>query len=294
MTDPLFFLFVLVSILGYGIHISLIAHLGRALDGTLVAIYRNTTLLFCIVPLLFFVPFSEVLAVGKHLPLLACGSLLGFLAFIFTLHSMRHLPAGVCIAITRTCTLIISIVLGMAFLGERLSPPEILLLVGILGAAVALSLLRSRHAHLDPTTIWDGFLYAVLSGTVVSFSLFFFNTLSRELHPLVAGYFFEAGVLAWALVYLAFKIVRGQYRGPLVLPFRQTIDIAGASLFVVAGTAGLALAFAHGPFALATGLGSALVTTLVSWFFFKERLSKPQIGIIVIIVVLMTLLKIYS
>ncbi|MDZ4227040.1 MAG: hypothetical protein U1D26_01025, partial [Patescibacteria group bacterium] len=170
------------------------------------------------------------------------------------------------------------------------------LLVSILAGAVALSLLRSQHAHLDIRNMGRGVAFSIFAGIGISISFFFFSILSREINPLVASYFWEASIGLCAVLYLVFQLVLGRYRGAVLLPIRQVASISAASLFVVAGTVGLSFAVNHGPYSLAAGLGTTviLVTTLISRFLFKEKLSRFQIGLIVLTVFLMFLLKVLS
>ncbi|MDP2648929.1 MAG: DMT family transporter [Patescibacteria group bacterium] len=296
MTDDLFFVFVMISILGYGIHVPLIALFARRFDSLIVTVYRNLSLGIFILPLLYFVPFSEIAAIKGHLLTLVIAAVTGFISFMWTLNGMRYLPIGVSNSIVRTFNVIFAIMLGALFFGEYLSPLQLLLLVGILAVAVALALSRSQHAHLDVRNMGRGSMFSVFAGIGASVSFFFFSILSRELNPLVAAYFWETSIGVCALLYLLFHLARGRYQGAVLLPIRQASAIVGASFFVVVGTGGMAFAFNHGPYSLASGLGTTiiLVTTLISWFLFKEKLGRLQIGLIILAVLLMFLLKVFS
>lgn len=294
--DTLFFLFALVSVVGYGIHVPLITLFARRFDSLIVTVYRNLSFAIWIVPLFFLFPLAEIMEVKNHWPTLAIAATTGFASLLWNLNGKIYLPVGVSGAILRTGNVVFAILLGFLFFGEVLSVIQTVLLMGVLVCAVALSILRSQHAHLDISHAWKGAVFSAIGGIGVSISFFFFSILSREIHPLIASYFWETSIGVCALAYLFFQYARGKYQSKMLLPFKQSAGIAGSSLFVVIGTVCFAFAINHGPFSLATGIGAAavLVATIISWFLFREKLRKSQVVLIALAALFIFLIKVLS
>lgn len=296
MLSGAFFFFMAIAILSYGIQGALQAHFARKYDAIVVALYRNLSLAITMLPLFFFATRPEILAIREHTITLLLASGTGAFALICQLSSIRFLPVGISSAIRQMVQVVIAVALGILFLREYLSFLQLLILLGLVLSAVSLSLLKSDHQHLDSNMVWRGIILTVSAGVAAAFTLYFFSVLSRALNPFVATYFWEVGIGIAALAYVVVLLSLGRYKGTLSLPLFDGFKIVCISLFAIAASTSYAFAVNYGPYALAGGMitMTTLVATIVSWLIYKERLTKYQIGLIVVAVGLMFLLKVFS
>ncbi len=296
MTDPLFFTFIALSVLSFGLHGVLTVRFARQYDPLVVSVYRGVSLLVTMLPLLLFVSWGEIVAVKDHSLMLLLSAGIGSIGFVMSLSGSRYLPVGVASSIRQTINVPVAIVIGMLFLQEYLTLVQIVLLAGIAGCAIGLTTLRSHHSHLDPAKAFRGVLFSACAGIISAFAWYFFSIAARELHPFVAAYFVEVSVGLFTLLYFITLRVSRQHTASARLPFRAIRNIVLIGALTIFGTGGYALAINHGPYPLGQGLmtGTILVATSIAWFLFKERLNKTQIALIVGAVVLMFILKVVS
>ncbi|MBY0110410.1 DMT family transporter [Patescibacteria group bacterium] len=296
MIDPVFYVFVAVAILSYGIQSPLNVLFSRRLGALRFTVYRNLSLAVTMAPVLLFAPWEEVLAIHTMLPVLLLASATGAFGFICLQTAARYLPVGITQAIRQAVYVTGTVILGALFFGEYLTLMQLLVLAGVLLASVFIMVSRSNHAHLDSSKHGRGVMFSVVAGVSVAFSFYFFSQLSRELNPLVAGYFWEATIGVLTFAYMLFEKYRGAYVDPITLPLKEIGVIALMSLTTISGTLGYAYAVNYGPFALASGLvtSTVLISAVVSWFLFKERLTMWQVCLILIVTGLMILLRFIS
>ncbi|MEK9160683.1 MAG: DMT family transporter [Patescibacteria group bacterium] len=296
MIDPIFYIFVAVSILSYGIQSPLNVLFSRRLGALRFTVYRNLSLAITMLPVLFFASWEEVYAITGMLPVLLIASLTGAFGFLCLQTAARYLPVGITQAIRQAVYVSAAVVLGAIFFGEYLSAMQLLALGGILIASAFIMASRSNHAHLDNAQHGRGVTLSVVAGISVAFSFYFFSQLSRELNPLVAGYFWEATIGVLTFGYLLFEKYRGVYTDRITLPWKEIGMISLISLTTISGTLGYAFAVNHGPFALASGLvtSTVLISAIAGWILFKERLTLWQIFLILTVTALMIFLRIIS
>lgn len=296
MVDPIFFLFIGITVLSFGIQGSLMVIYARQLDALIVAVYRGLSVGITMLPLLFFSPVAEIWEITAHIPMLLLASSTGALAYISALSAARYLPVGVANSIRQAVYVLGAVILGALFFQEYLSSAQLLLLGGIVGSAIALTLLRTNQPHLDPTAAWRGILFCLVAGVNAAFTFYFFSVLSREINPYVASYFWELTIGLFAFAYLMLLLVLGKYDANPWLPIRQAGSIIFISLLTISATLCYAFAVHYGPYALASGLVTTtiLIITLAGRYLFNERLSRAQIGLILFTVAMMFLLKVVS
>lgn len=294
--DPAFFIFIAISAISFGIHSALIVSFARRFDAFIVAVYRNLSLVITMMPILFFVSWEDIVLIREHIPTLLLSSGIGSLAFTISMTGSRYLPIGVANSLRQTTTVPVAILIGILFLQEYLTFVQVLLLVGIGSCAIALTLLRSDHAHLDPKMAWRGVLLSVCAGFGGALSWYFFSILARDLHPFVASYFVEASIGFFTLFYFVILRGSGTHTSNIWLPLREIRNIVLVAMLTISATTSYAIGINHGSYPLASGLmmGTILVSTLMAWVFFKERLNKTQVALIIIAVILMFLIKMFS
>ncbi|MBI5456539.1 DMT family transporter [Candidatus Kaiserbacteria bacterium] len=296
MLSGAFFFFIAVAILSYGIQGSLQTTFARKYDAFTVVLHRNLSLIVTMAPILLLVTREEIFEVAEHLPILILASSTGAVSILLAQTSSRYLPIGISTSIRQVVQIIIAVLIGVVLLNEWLTPIQLLLLALIVFIGVMLALLRSDHPHLDPTKIWTGIFFTAGAGTVVAFSFYFLGLLSREMNPLVAGYFWEVGVAVFALIYFVILSLFGKVGERISVSMNDRLKIIGISLLTISATSSYAYALSTGPYALAAGLLTAttLVASVMGWVIYKERLTKFQIALIIAGVGLMFLLKLLS
>lgn len=287
---------MLVAVLSYGVQGSLQSAYARRYDPMVVALLRNVSLVVTMLPALFFVSFEEIRAIREHVIVLLLASSLGACSLVCALSAVRYLPIGISSAIRQMAHVGMALTLGALFFNEGLSPLQSLLLALLVGAGIALSLSRSNHNHLDPRMLRKGVGLTILAGVIVAHSFFFFSMLSREVNPIVAGYFLESGIGLFALLYAAILHWSGVRAINLRVPIRDALKIVFIALLTISGTISFARAVNHGPYGLATGFltTTSLVASVVGWLLYKEQLSRTQVGILFFAVFCMLALKTIS
>ncbi|MFT5036601.1 MAG: drug/metabolite transporter (DMT)-like permease [Candidatus Azotimanducaceae bacterium] len=296
MIYPQFFVLVGIAVLSWGIQIPLLVKYSRKYDGLIVTVYRNLSLGITMLPVLFFATGQEILSITSVLPTLLLASGFGALAFISNLNMSNYLPVGTGSAIRQSVNVIVAVILGALFLNEFLTSLQLILLAGILAGAITLTFLRSQHEHLDESTVWKGIMLACVAGVGYALSFLFFSILSREISPLVAGYFWELSVGVFALAYLLYKKATHTYSGQTRLPMKDLVPIVLISTTTIAGTLAYGYAVHFGPYALASGLitTTVLIATIAGWILFKEKLSFKQLLAIAFVIALIFILRLTS
>lgn len=296
MLEPQFFALIAIAIFSYGIQIPLLVHFVRKTDGLIVTVYRNLSLGLTMLPVLFFVPLSEVMSIISHIPTLLLASGFGAFAFIVNLNASKYLAVGVTSSIRQVVYVTVAIILGFLFLDEHLTFFQLVLLAGILSGGITLTLSKSSHTHLNTEDAWKGVVLAMVGGVGYALSFLYFSILSREISPWVAGYFWELTIGIIAFLYWQIRIYINNEDNKNLFSVREVVTIAAISLATIAGTVSYGFAVNFGPYALASGLvtTTVLITTLISWFLFKEKLTPKQLLLISTVVILIFLLRVVS
>ncbi len=296
MTDPLFFLFIGISVLAFGVHSALMASLARRFDALTVSTYRSVSLVFTMAPILLFASWEQILSAREHALTLLLSGAIGAAAFTVSMMGSRYLPIGVASSIRQSTTLPAAMLIGILFLEEYLTLVQAILFAGVALCVIALTWLRSDHAHLDPAMALRGVLLSAIAGSGGALSWYFFSLSAREIHPFVAAYFVEAAVGFFTLLY--FVILRSSrlHAAEVRLPANVISKVVLVGALTIFATASYAVGINHGPYPLATGLmmSGTLISTVIAWLFFKEHLKRIQIVLIIIAVILMALVKMNS
>jgi drug/metabolite transporter (DMT)-like permease len=281
-----------ISILGYGLHVPLVTHLARRYDGLTVTVYRGLSLGITMAPLLLFVPADDFARLPAYFSVLALASLVGALGFFLSVTGGIYLPIGISTAFRQAAGITTVILLGVLVLGELVTPAEYGLIALLLLGVVALALSRPDIRHLAKQNVSLGIATSLAAGVATTSAYLFFATVSREISPFLAGYFWELGIGVVALIFmLAQRVAGGQHL--VLLPRRDVLKIAGVALLTIVGTSGYGLAINYGDFTIAGALlaTSGAVSVFGAWFLFGERLSRVHLALAFCIVALASALQ---
>lgn len=283
MVEPIFFLYISISIISYGIQVPLFIFYTRKLDSLLVTTYSRLSLIVTMLPLLLFVPVSEIIKVPDFAFELLLASAFGATGFILNFRAAKYIAVGIGEALRQAAYIGTAVLLGFLFLNESLPFPVLMMLFGIIILTISLVLTRSSHTHLDPDKYFQGVIIAIISGLCFAGAFYYFSIVSRSIHPFVSTYFWMAVMGILSLLFLLTSKAIGKYQKPLLLPPKKILYITIISLTTITGSVSYAFAINHGFFALASGLAatSTFVAVIGSWVAFKEKLNLYQVLAIV-------------
>lgn len=296
MPDTAFFIYIAVAIVTFGLQGPLIVSIARERDGLIAAAYRGAFLSLMLFPLLFFTSLSEISKILEHMLILGIAAITGALSYYLGLSAVRLLPVGVHGAIRQSAMSSGAIALGVLFLSEFLSLLQSIFLSVVILCSVALALTQKGSATLRPHTIGKGLRMSAMSGLFGAVSFYFFSILSREMHPFVATFFWEASVATCTILALGYLRYKGGYSKSMRLTGTDLLQVAGAGFLAMCASVSYSFAINHGPFALASGLyaSTILIGIIGARVMFREKLTYLQTLLITIAVVGIFFVKIVS
>ena len=212
----------------------------------------------------------------------------GFLSF-------RFLPVGIANSFMTAFNSMMVCIYGFLIFHEQLSKLQILIIGTILVCVFFLGMLRSATRCDQPLNPRKGLLLCCLFGIGISTAYIILSHVSRNLHPILAAYSWEAGIgLISFLIMLIRKISRHKPIFSITWP-----DIGRTFLFswpTLLGTAGYMLAVTMGPISIIAAISSTtiVVTTLLARYFYKETLHVQQWAFLAAICVLIGALRLVA
>jgi drug/metabolite transporter (DMT)-like permease len=291
----LFFLFTAISVLSYGIQLPLLSKYARDIDSLSTTIYRNVSLIFTMAPVLFFVPKEEFSKLPDYFLFLLLTSGSGALAFVLNMAASTYLPISISSSLRRVSQIITAVVLGMIFFNEYLQINQLILITLMTIGAILLTYSKPNTSHLEKQNVFLGVLLGVISGAIFSISFLSFAHLSRNLNPLLASYALEAGVGIFAVFFGIIRFIKFKKPVP-ILSKNELLKITLISATTISGTIFYGLALNHGPCALIASLMTltGVIALIMGYFLFKEKLTKKQIYITLLIPLCAAALKFLS
>lgn len=272
----MFYFVAIGSMLAYALQQTLLVHHARSIDGLSLAFYRNISFSITLLPLLIGSSAQDYRIILSHWPLLVGSGIGGgiYLAMLFA--SYKFLPAGIVTSISIAVSTVGVAMFGWVYLGESL-PMMGMILIGIILLGILLMGMQHTHfSHLDSRFFLGIGLVAI--GTIpVAFVKYVLAVLSREASPLTSGYFWEISI-GIACIFLL--VLRSLFFGKKIqkIDGKTFLIISACSAPTLVGTALYALAVRDGPIGIvgAIGSGSLVVTALLAWSWYHEKLSRGQ------------------
>ena len=291
----LFFIFIIIAIFSYGIQLPLLIKYARELDGLTTTIYRNLSLMITMAPLLFFAPIEDFAKVPDSLWLLIGASGTGALAFVFNLTAATYLPASIAQSIRQAGYVIVAITLGALFMKEYLSGSQLIIVFAILASVILLALSNPSIGHLKKQNKSLGMMIAAGAGIFYAISFMLYSAASRNISPFIAGYFLEVGVGISAILFGVIRYSLWKIKTP-ILSLKDSLKIGLISMTTISGTLCYGFAVNNGPYALASALmtTTGIITLIAGYIMFKEKLSKTQVGLVLLLIGCIIVLKIIA
>ena len=262
--------------LAYALQQTLLVHHARKIDGLSLAFYRNISFVVTLLPLLIGASAQEIRTVVLHWPLLMASGFAGGIYLTLLYASYKYLSVGVGTSASKVFSTIAVAVFGWVLLGEQLSIVSLLVIGVILAGTLLLGLQHKHLPHLD-NRFALGILFSALGAFPIAFISYVFAVLSRQASPFVSGYFWEISIGIACLILLMLR----------ALFFRKNIQkvdartfflIAACSAPTLIGTGFMSLALRNGPIGIvsAISIGSLVVSALLAWLWYDEKLSRGQ------------------
>jgi len=272
----MFYLYAIGSMLGYALQNALLAQHARKMDGLSLAFYRNISFTFTLLPLLIGTSVAEISIVLSHWVLLLMAGIMGGLYLGTFYMSYRYLPVGIAGALSRAFMTVLLTIVGWVFLGDRLSPAALAIILIIIAGSLLLGLTKNAHAHLRDH-LFLGIALTVLAAIFLTATNYTPAVLSRIANPLVSGYFWELSIAIGSGILLLLRWMT--IRVPMALIDARTfLSIALCSLPTLIGTGLFTLATRMGPVAIVTAIGSAQLVLLsfLGVRLYREHLKTVQ------------------
>ena len=292
--NPLFFLFISLTILAYGIQGPLMVGYTRRYDGLSVTAISRTSLIVTMFPLLLLAGFEEVVKIFDYVIPITFASLIGAVAYVLTLEAARDIQIGVSGSIRQGVYVGFALLLGILFLQEIPSLTQSLILILIVISIILLSLSKQTSFVKSRAVGTRGISLSVLAGFGFALSFYFFSIVSREVDPIVATYFWMFGI---AIVSLCIIFIKSRtLKFLLAISLKDFFGISLVSVTTIVGTVSYGYAVNYGFFALASGLAatSTVISALGGRVLFKELMTRRQVVLIGITILLIVLLRLVS
>jgi len=280
----------MLSMIGYGVQITLLAHISRKMDSLDIGFYRNASFLITLLPLLFLTSFEEILVVKDHLPELAGMAFAAVASIWGGYYAFKFLPVGIALSVRRVMTIFFIFLMGLFFFGETLSVSEIVLVLIAISGVIYLGIQKNHMSHLDSRVLL-GFTWLIITAIPSAITYYMVANLARDINPLVAGYFWEISIaLAIGFTLIVRYLVTGKkFKW---IGFKRAGKIALASSPTLFGTGAYALAVSVGPIVIVSSIGLGLVpgAALLSHYVYHEKLNRQQwMGILLTLVAICAL-----
>lgn len=279
----MFYLLVGLSILGYSLQGTLIVHYSRTIDALSLAVYRNVSLIFVMLPLLLFAAPGDFSAVLTQIHWVVLAGVSGTIGLALMFRSYNYLAVGISSGIRQSAGVLSSLLLAALLFSEEFHSVQLLAIIVLLLGSFILGKAKNPMPHLTPSTI-RGLVLTITSGAFIAFSSFIMSKLARETGPAIAGYLLEAsiGIFSLVLLFGRRKILNEK---PRPTSIKTHLKIALVSSPTLLGTGAAAWAVTMGSFGLlrAYSVSGLLLTVIFSHLLYKEHLSCQQwIGILII------------
>jgi drug/metabolite transporter (DMT)-like permease len=291
----LFFFLAFCAAFGYALQITLLASFYRKMDTLSAVAYRGLSLSVSMLPLLAWAPLEHHANFWAVWPLL-------LLIFVLTAggnwamaNTVRYLPVAVATALGNSLIAIVAGLIGFFFFHETLLFRQVVVMGLILTTVFSLGLVRSTGSLPKEYNVQLGLLHAGLAGVLLGSGFCLVGVLSRSLHPFLVGYVWEVGTGVAALLIIMVRLP-WQKSGLTPISVKEFVKLLLASSPTLVGTGLYALSMSMGPIGIATAIISTqmVFTTILSRFFYQEKLTQLQWGLLLGICGLVMVLKLVS
>lgn len=273
----MFFVLALIAMLAYAYHNVLMATYYRRIDLLWAVTLRGVGLSLTMLPLLLVPSREEIGAIAGVVHLLVPAALSALVGNWAGASAVRYLPIGVANALNMSIAVLASVGFSYALLDERLAAGQLLWMALIVLTLLGLGAAGAGGGKTYAYSIPKGVLSSVLFGVCLGLGFTLMGRISRAVHPLVAGYCWEASITVCGLTAVAggtaLQVVRLRH-----VTARDVGRIVVYAIPAAVGTACYALAVARGPVAIVAAVLATMMvaTALLARLVHGERLTRVQ------------------
>ena len=279
----MFYLVAVGSMLAYSLQNALMLHFSRKMDGLSVATYRGLSFIVTMTPLFLAGSFDDGSAIMRYWPWLILSGLCGGIYLACAYNAQNFIPVGVAISVHRAFATITIIIVSSIFFGESLHSTELLLIAGILAGTISLGLQKNHHHYLQHSRL-KGISLSAFGSLPYTVAIAIFAMVSRAENPWIAGYFWEVSIGIGGLILGALRwMITGKRLARVSRGDVLRLSLAASPTVIGTGLFGLAMKMGSISITSGIGNGTLVVTSLLAWFFYGERLRLWQwlsIGIV--------------
>ncbi|MDD2943428.1 MAG: EamA family transporter [bacterium] len=314
-------LFALLSTMAYSMQSTLLAGYYRQFDNRLVVFLRNSALVVFMLPVLLFVPESDLTFSKVPFSLLCLSCVSGFVGMLLFARALHDLPVGIVAAFNMSALTISTFTLEAFFTGEIPRFFQMFFALLVVWFSISLCLSRAELARLldgitflksvgedssidkNQSGLPEGsvsvagraYLLAAGSGILHGVTFFSFGIVSRKLNPLWASYLLESGVFLTAFLALLVS-VRGSSKSIFSISLGNAFRVMAFGLPAIAGTVCFSLATVYGPIVIAAAVLAAqpVFSGMFAFIFYQERLSGRQFRALFGVCISIALLQVVS
>lgn len=272
----MFYILAVGSMVSYALQQTLLVHYARRIDGLSLAFYRNIGFVVTLLPLLIGAKASDIEVMAEHWQMLIFSGIAGAVYLAVHFASYAYLPAGICASISKASSTIAIIVFGWVLLDEKISLAGIAVIGVIIAGCIMIGFQHRHLPHLD-ARFARGTALTVVGALPVAYLGYALAVLSRAASPLVAGYFWEVSI---GLACGALLLLRTIFSGRKIQKIngKTFLIIAACSSPTLLGTGMMSMASRLGPIGIinAISCGALVVTSLLAWMWYHEKLSTGQ------------------
>ena len=125
----MFWILISITIFGFAIQAVLTSHIVRQIDTLSGSMYRSITLIFTMLPLLFFTDLETISQIGNYQSQLIPAAIAGALATWFSYSAVKKLPMGISASLKTITSVLGALALGWIFFQEYFSTYALLSIV---------------------------------------------------------------------------------------------------------------------------------------------------------------------
>lgn len=280
----MFILIIIAATLGYALQGVLVAQFYRRHDALTVFTARGLSFGLTLLPLLLWAggiteeifPFLTPLIIAGFLTALS-GPLQG--------KSYLYLSIGISNAIYLSTIAVTMLSAGWIQFDERFTAPQYGLISILILCNVFLGLSKDKEPQIDSNHKGYGAILCVIAGILAACGNVIVGATSRDIHPWIAGYFWEASAGFIGVIFILIR--KAFFKIPYVsLPNIEIRNILIASSPAVIGTACYTYAMKIGAIGMAGSIlegSQAIVSVILAYMIFRERPTNGQFVAIMVV-----------
>jgi len=262
-----------------------------------VTMYRGLSLGLSFLPvLLYFTDWESFMLTLDYWPWLLLAAVITMGANVLSYFNLRRFPLGIMTSFFQSAKVMVGVLFGYWFFQEVITLPQIIGILIVLSGTIWLGLQRNKICEKCKLSPWIFVGTVTLQTVLLMGAAFMITRIARETgDPWSAGYLWEVGIGIFALIY---GITRKQLsKAPIfVLSLKDFWKICLYASPTVLGTGAFFWASTLGPMGILSTVVmlEVVFSAFLGLYLYREKLSRKQIGGIILIITGIICLRILS